>query len=203
MLTTDRVVVTEGRYDKSRLAGIIDAPIVTTDGFGVFRLRSTQELLRRLAREKGLIILTDSDAAGFRIRAFIKNICPPGTCADAFIPDVYGKESRKPHPGAEGKLGVEGVSDDLIRSALLALPFVTEEGRERETAEKTEPPLTAADLYTLGLVGREDSSLRRRELLARLGLPERLRGNTLLGALNSLYSRSEFYSIAETISKGE
>lgn len=185
-LCTDRVIVTEGRYDKSKLADIVDAAILTTSGFGIYKDSELKALLQKLAVSRGLIILTDSDAAGFRIRAYIKNIVPPGTCADVYLPDIYGKEKRKARPSAEGKLGVEGTDADIIRAAFAraGLP----DGNEPHTGRK----ITTADLYEAGLTGGRDSAARRRRFLTQMDLPARLSGNSLLDVLNALFTCDEF-----------
>ncbi len=191
MLSTERIVVTEGRYDKSRLTCLVDARIITTEGFGVYRDPALRGLLRRLAIEYGLVILTDSDEAGFRIRSYIKGFCPPGTCFDALIPDIYGKEKRKRKPGAEGKLGVEGVPDEVIVKAL------TDSGAFDETDSRRggRRELTGADMYALGLSGTPDSSSRRKALLKKLDLPERLGSNLLRQTLSALYTYDELLEL--------
>ncbi|MCR5040874.1 MAG: DUF4093 domain-containing protein [Clostridia bacterium] len=192
MLTTSRVIVTEGRYDKAKLSDIIDADIFVTDGFAVYKDKAMQKLLRELAARRGLLILTDPDRAGFRIRAFIKGLCPPGTCLDAYIPDVYGKESRKSKPAAEGKLGVEGIDARILRRA------ITESGAADERPDVPERVrITVCDLYDAGLTGSDGASLRRAELLKKLELPERLGTKQLLSVLNCLYSREEFIRLTE------
>ena len=190
MLHTEKVIVTEGRYDKIRLSSIVNALIITTDGFHIFNDREKQQLLKRLARERGLVIVTDSDAAGFKIRTLIKNIVPDNCVTHVFIPDIFGKERRKTAPSKEGKLGVEGIENRILEDALL------KSGAFSQSDKKSEPhrEITAADLYEAGLTGRTDSAEKRREFLHKCGLPARLTGKTLLGTLNTVMTYAEFCS---------
>ena len=188
MVTTGRVVIVEGKYDKIRLYAVVDALIVTTEGFGIFSDKEKQRLIKRLAEEKGLLVLTDSDAAGFKIRNYLKNIVPEERIAHAYIPDVYGKERRKEAPSKEGKLGVEGMDTASLEAALLASGAF----RESTAPKKGSPSITTADLYAAGLTGRDNSAQRRRELLADLSLPARLTGKSFLQALNLLMTREDF-----------
>ena len=181
-----RAVVVEGRYDKIRLSNLTDALIVTTDGFGIFNDREQQRFIHKLAAERGLIILTDSDAAGFKIRAFVKQIAAPGSVTDVYVPDVHGKERRKTEPSKEGKLGVEGLPDEVIIEAIKRAGLLTDD----ELAARSEPlkqkeRYTTADLYSMGLTGGADSAERRREFLRARGLPERMSVSALLKYLNN------------------
>ena len=187
MVTTQRAVIVEGKYDKIRLSSVVDALIVTTEGFGIFSDREKQRFLKKLAAEKGLLILTDSDAAGFRIRNYLKNIVPEEQIVHAYIPDVYGKERRKDAPSKEGKLGVEGMDAAALEEALLRCGAFA-------AAEDGIPqaPITTADLYEAGLTGTENAAQKRRELLISLGLPARLTGKSFLQALNAFMTREEF-----------
>lgn len=173
----------EGRYDKIRLSNLTDALIVTTDGFGIFKDRVLQEFIRRLSTERGIIILTDSDAAGFKIRSFVKQIAAAGSVTDVYIPDVPGKERRKTEPSREGKLGVEGVPDEVIIGAFRRAGFSADDGPRDARPERR--GYTTADLYAMGLTGRADSAARRREFLKSRGLPERMSVSALLNYLNS------------------
>ena len=188
------VIVVEGRYDKNALRQAVEATVVETGGFGVFNDRERLALLRRLAAERGLILLTDSDGAGFVIRNFLKGAIPQSQLKQAYIPDVYGKERRKAAPGKEGKLGVEGMGPRVLLAALERAGATFEDG---DTAPAGGPLLTKADLYALGLSGGADSQGRRQALLKRLGLPERMTANALLEALNILYTREEFLALME------
>ena len=187
------VIVVEGRYDKNALRQVVEATVVETGGFGVFNDRERLALLRRLAAERGLILLTDSDGAGFVIRNFLKGAIPKSQLKQAYIPDVHGKERRKTAPGKEGKLGVEGMPPQVLLAALERAGATFEDGGAAERRE----PITKADLYALGLTGGQDSQSRRRALLKQLGLPERMTTNALLEALNILCTREEFLSTME------
>lgn len=187
MVTTQRAVIVEGKYDKIRLSAVVDALIVTTEGFGVFSDREKQKFLKKLAAEMGLLILTDSDAAGFKIRNYLKNIVPEEQIVHAYIPDVYGKERRKDAPSKEGKLGVEGMDTAALEEALLRSgAFAAAKGSEPRA------PITTADLYEAGLTGGDNAAQKRRKLLADLGLPARLTGKSFLQALNAFMTREEF-----------
>lgn len=189
MLHVDGAIVVEGIYDKARLKNIVDCPVIVTGGFGVFNNKETAGLIRFYAENGGIIILTDSDSAGFKIRGYIKGIVPKGMVKNAYIPDVYGKEKRKAAPSAEGKLGVEGVSDELIIEALkkcIGNTAPKEENRRK---------ITRLDLFEDGLSGGKNSSELRSRLLKRLSLPERLSANSLLDALNSALSYEEYKKI--------
>ena len=189
------VIVVEGRYDKNALAQVVEATILETRGFGIFRDREMAAFLRRLARERGLILLTDSDGAGFVIRNHLRGILPPGTEKHAYIPDVHGKERRKRAPGKEGQLGVEGMPPAVLLQALERAGATFEDG---EALPEKGTRITKADLMELGLAG--PGSVERRSVLQRqLDLPERLTANGLLEALNLLYSREEFLRRMETM----
>lgn len=182
------VIVVEGRYDKNALKQVVEATVVETGGFAVFNDRERLALLRRLAAQRGLILLTDSDGAGFVIRSYLKGAIPKSQLKQAYIPDVYGKERRKSAPGREGKLGVEGMPPQVLLAALERAGATFEE--EAATGERR-TPITKADLFELGLTGCPDSARRRAALLKQLGLPERMTTNALLEALNILSSREE------------
>ena len=188
MRTIREVIVVEGRYDKNALKQVVDATVVETGGFGVFSDKERLALLRRLAAERGLIILTDSDGAGFVIRNFLKGAIPKSQIKQAYIPDIYGKERRKSTPGKEGKLGVEGMPPEILLAALERAGATFLDG---EAAEKERTPLTKVDLYELGLTGQPDSGARRAQLLKKLDLPERMIANALLETLNILFDRDD------------
>ena len=200
MIHIDEVIVVEGRYDKNTLSQLVDATIVETDGFGVFSNAEKLALLRRLADERGLVVLTDSDGAGFVIRNFLKGAIDPARVKHAYIPDVRGKEKRKARPGKEGKLGVEGMKPEVLLAALERAGV-----NALETQSVPAPRLTKAELYAFGLSGRPDSAARRAALLQKLGLPERLAPNALPDVLNALYSREQLLALLapETPEKGE
>ena len=185
------VIVVEGRYDKNALSQVVDAVILETAGFGIFKDRQKQKLLRTLAETRGLIVLTDPDGAGFVIRNFLKGCTDPSRVKHAYVPDIPGKERRKSSPSKEGKLGVEGMRPALLLEALRRAGASFEEA---EAAPEREP-ITKADLYARGLSGGEGSAEKRRELLKKLDLPERLTANALLDVLNALMSREDFYRL--------
>ena len=189
------VIVVEGRYDKNALRQVVDAVILETSGFGVFNDRQKQKLLRALAEKRGLIVLTDSDGAGFVIRNFIRSCVDPRLVKHAYIPDVYGKERRKSKASKEGKLGVEGMCPETLLEALrrAGATIVGEDQAERRA------PITKTDLYRLGLSGGEGSREKRLALLKALDLPEHLTANALLDVLNAMMSREEFISIADSL----
>ena len=189
MLRIKEAIVVEGRYDKNTLSQVVDTLILETAGFGIFKNPEQLALLRRAAQRRGLIVLTDSDGAGFVIRNRIRGAIPTAQVKHAYIPDVYGKERRKRRPGKEGKLGVEGMPPQVLEEVLrrAGATFLGEDAGER--AE--EPPLTKADLMAAGLTGGADSAGRRQALLKELELPEHMNANALLAVLNGCYSREE------------
>ncbi len=193
-------VVVEGRYDKNTVSQAVEAVILETGGFGVFSDGEKLALLRRLAEKRGVIILTDSDGAGFVIRSYLKGALPMGNVKQAYIPDIPGKERRKRTASREGKLGVEGMSPEVILQSLRRAG-ATFEGENPELPEPERPPITKADLYEWGLTGTQDASERRRTLLRRLKLPEKLSANALLDVLNALYGREELETLIALIGR--
>ena len=187
-LRTKEAIVVEGRYDKAAVAAVADTLILETAGFGVFKDAERLALLRRLAAVRGLIILTDSDGAGFVIRNHLKGAIPGGQLKHAYIPDVAGKERRKRAPGKEGKLGVEGMKPDVLREAILRCGATV---LDENAPDRPAGNLTPADLFALGLSGAPDAAARRAALLRRLDLPEHMGAKALLAALNALYTRTE------------
>lgn len=187
MVKLQQAIVVEGRYDAGRLRQIVDAPVFETSGFGVMNDKKLLGLLRRVAQQRGLIILTDSDGAGFVIRNFLRGALPRDRVLHAYIPDIYGKERRKAKPGKEGKLGVEGMEQEVILKALANAGALIE-----DAAEPARVPITKFDLYLCGLSGTDGSSSARKQLLKELELPEHMSTNALLQALNVLYDREEF-----------
>lgn len=184
--TVREVILVEGRYDKNTLSQVVDALILTTEGFGIFKDKEKAALLRRLARERGVVILTDSDGAGLVIRNHLKGILPPERVKMAYIPDVPGKERRKRAPGKEGKLGVEGMSPAVLLQALERSGATVE-----EKARQEEPPFTKASLFALGLSGTAQAAQRRRALQRAMKLPENLSANALLEVLNAVSTPEE------------
>ena len=185
------VIVVEGRYDKNTLSQVVDAEILETSGFGIFNDREKRALLRRLALERGLIVLTDSDGAGFQIRGFIKGCVDPKLVKHAYIPDISGKERRKEKASKEGKLGVEGMRPEVLIEALKRAGATFDDS----LAEQRPAQITKADLYAKGLSGREGSAEKRRQLLQKLGLPERMSADAMLDVLNALMDRESFYRL--------
>ena len=188
MLRIKEAIVVEGRYDKNTLSQVVDTLILETGGFHIFKDPEQMALLRRAAQRRGLIVLTDSDGAGFVIRNRIRGAVPQSQVKHAYIPDVYGKERRKRQRGKEGKLGVEGMTPAVLEQVLrrAGATLLDEAAPERES-----PALTKADLFAAGLTGRPDSAARRLELLKQLELPEHMSANALLNVLNGCYSREE------------
>lgn len=191
MIRIREAIIVEGRYDKNTLAQIVDAPILETSGFGIFHDRQRLALLRRLAETRGIIVLTDSDGAGFVIRNYLRSAIDPSQVRHAYIPDIAGKERRKRTASKEGKLGVEGMRPDVLLEALRRAG-ATIEGKETPAAGAR---ITKADLYAAGLTGGADSKAARQRLLAQLDLPEHLSTNALLEVLNALMTREEFQKL--------
>ena len=190
----NEIIIVEGRYDKSTVSQAVGSTIIETSGFRIFSDKEKLALLHKLAQERGLIIFTDSDKGGFFIRSRLSSILGNENIKHAYIPDVEGKERRKTKASKEGKLGVEGIGQDVIIKAL---------ERAGATFADEPPPhiseahIKKADLYSAGLYGGTNSAQRRREFQKSLGLPERLSANGLLDVLNTLYTREEFYATAE------
>ena len=183
------VIVVEGRYDKNTLSQVVDAVIVETGGFSVFHNKEKIDYLRRLARERGLILMTDPDGAGFVIRNYLKGSIPPEQIKQAYVPDIRGKERRKQRPGKEGKLGVEGMRPEVLLEALRRAGATFEGDAPR--AARTGEEITRADLLDRGLIG-PGSAEKRAALLKTLRLPEHLSTAALVQTLNLLMSREEF-----------
>lgn len=187
MIHTDRAIVVEGKYDKIKLSSMVDGVIICTGGFRVYKDKEMQAMLRALAKKQGLAVLTDSDTAGFKIRGFLRSICGKENIVDVYIPDLYGKEKRKDHPSKEGKLGVEGVPEEVLQKAFAGA------GIGAELVLQKKDPITKMDLFELGLSGRAESALRRKQLMKHLTLPEHLTTNALVTVLDALMSREELF----------
>ena len=181
-----RSIVVEGRYDKNTLSQLVDAPIFETNGFGVMKNRELLGFLRRVAQTRGLIILTDSDGAGLVIRNFLKGALPKEGVLHAYIPDIFGKERRKTHPGKEGKLGVEGMTPEILLTAL------KNAGAQAEQTDAPTERITKTDLFLAGLSGGKGSAEKRIVLQRKLHLPAQLGANAFLDALNLLMTREDF-----------
>jgi len=190
MVKIREAIVVEGRYDKNTLSQIVDAPILETSGFGIFKDRGQMALLRRVAQSRGLIVFTDSDGAGFVIRNHIKSAIPGKYLKHAYIPDIPGKEKRKASAGKEGKLGVEGMPPEIILEALRRAG-ATIEGENCPEACR----ITKQDLMALGLSGGPDAAAKRLALLKKCALPEHMSANAMLQALNLLYDRETLEGI--------
>ena len=191
------VIVVEGRYDKNTVAQAVDATIIETSGFGVFSDKEKISLLRKLSEKRGLIILTDSDKAGFFIRGRLRGMLDGLDVKHAYIPDVSGREKRKQSPSKEGKIGVEGMSPDIIVAALERAGATFEDDSAKPEATER---ITKTDMFSAGLSGKQGSAQTRKDLLKRLNLPSRLSSNGLLDVLNILYTREEFLSKFEITS---
>lgn len=191
MHSVREVIVVEGRYDKNTLSQVVDAVIIETSGFGIFNDAEKRKLLQTMAEARGLIVLTDSDGAGFVIRNYIKGCVDPKLVKHAYIPDVCGKERRKSAPSREGKLGVEGMEPQVLLDALIRTGATFDD----EENKKSAPRISKADMYARGLSGREGSAEKRARLIKQLGLPERLTADGLLDVLNATMSREEFLTL--------
>lgn len=197
MIKIREAVIVEGKYDKIRLESVLDTLIIPTNGFGIFKDKEKMQMLRLLAQKRGLLILTDSDSAGFLIRNHLSSCIPKEQIRHAYIPDLYGKERRKDKPSKEGKLGVEGMPQAALAEALRRAGVTAEQEEEIETGS----PITKADLYEDGLTGGPQSRLLRQKLLKELRLPERLTTNALISVLNSLMTREEYRVKMDEIKK--
>lgn len=186
MLKISQAVIVEGKYDKIKLSNIIDAFIIETNGFSIFKDKKKMQFIKKLANKQGIIILTDSDHAGFMIRNYIAAGIPKDKITHVYIPDIIGKEKRKDEPSKEGKLGVEGMTGEILLNAF-----------ERANIQCKEilkdNPIITADLYQLGLSGTPDAKQNKKKLLKSLDLPEFLSTNSLLSCLNSMMTKDEFY----------
>lgn len=194
MIKISQAIIVEGRYDKIKLSQIVDAPIIETNGFRVFSDRQKQLLIRRLAKTRGIIIMTDSDSAGFMIRNFLRGVADKSRIIHCYIPQIEGKEKRKPSKSKEGFLGVEGVSDEVILNALRKCGATVEVGSAQNRRE-----ITKKDMYLLGLTGSKNSSQYRRILAKELELPPYLSTNAMLTALNCFYSFEELKELTEKL----
>ena len=192
MIKVREAVIVEGRYDKIKLSNILDALIIETNGFGIFKDKERLDFIRRLARERGIILITDSDHSGFQIRNYIADGIPKDRIKHIYIPDIYGKEKRKKEPSKEGKLGVEGISDDIL------IKLFEKSGVNCKTVSP-ENRITNYDLFAAGISGTENAGVKRKKLLRALDLPEFLSVNSLLSYLNTQMSKDEFENYITTI----
>ncbi len=194
MIKIKEAVIVEGKYDKIKLSSIIDAPIITTDGFRIFKDKEKQKFIRNLAEKRGILILTDSDSAGLMIRSFLGGTIKKEYIRHAYIPELFGKEKRKTEASAEGLLGVEGVSVEVITKALeKAGVFSTEE------APKISEPITKIDLFEDGFFGKDNCAEKRKILLEKASLPSKLSTNALVEMLNVFMTREEYKNLVKEI----
>lgn len=196
MVRIREAILVEGRYDKNTLSQIVDAPILETAGFGIFKDKKQMALLRQVAQKRGLIVFTDADGAGFVIRNHIKSAIPGKYLKHAYIPDIMGKERRKAAPGKEGKLGVEGMTREIILESLRRCGATIEGEQMTQQCQ-----ISKQDLMELGLSGGADSSAKRLALIRKLGFPEHMSANALLQALNLLLSLEELTDIVRSLEK--
>lgn len=192
MLKIKEAVIVEGRYDKLKLSNILDTLIIETNGFGIFKDKNKIKFIRKLAKERGIIILTDSDHSGFQIRNFVSSGIPKEQIKHIYIPDVFGKEKRKDKPSKEGKLGVEGMTDKLLSKLFEKADVAVSE-------TKNENPVTNFDLFDLGLSGTPNAKENKNKLLKKLDLPEFLSTNSLLSYINSSMSKEEFIALVDSL----
>ncbi len=193
MLHIEQAVIVEGKYDKIKLSSILDAVIITTNGFSVMKNKEKLEIIRFYAQNKGIIILTDSDSAGFKIRNYLKGAIKNGKIINVYVPDIFGKEKRKAAPSKEGKLGVEGIDKEIILDAFKKAGVISYD------KDDDNDPITRIDLYECGLSGGENSSEKRKVLLQQLGMPQLLTTTGMLEILNTMMSRSEFYDFIDKL----
>ncbi len=186
MISLEQAVIVEGKYDKIRLSSFIDSVIITTNGYSIFKDKEKCELIRYFAENKGIIILTDSDTAGFKIRNYLKGIINKGTIINVYIPDIKGKEKRKIKPSKEGKLGVEGINNQLLLESFEKAGVFFKENHIKADN------ITRLDLYEDGFIGKENSSLKRKAIIKKHNLPELLTTTSLLEVLNTMLTKEEY-----------
>lgn len=201
MIHLKEALIVEGKYDKIKLSSITDALIITTDGFGVFKNKEKLALIKSLAENQGVIILTDSDSAGFKIRNYIKNCTQRGKIYNVYIPDIFGKEKRKSEPSKEGKLGVEGIPSDILKNALIKSGVAVSENNVAE--KKKQAWANKIMLYDDGFIGKDNSEEKRKKLLNLLKLPSLLSSNSLIEVLNAMYTSQEYEKAVSIINIDE
>lgn len=193
MARIEQAVIVEGKYDKIKLSSIIDAVIIKTDGFKIFKDKEKCDIIRYYAKTKGIIILTDSDTAGFKIRNYVKGIVKEGNIINVYVPDIFGKEKRKATPSKEGKLGVEGIKKQIILDAFSKAGVMMGESKNAEDI------ITKMDLYEDGFIGQENSSEKRKNLLKVLEMPQLLTTNSMLEILNTMMDRASYKTTVEKL----
>ena len=194
MIKINEAVVVEGKYDKIKLSNILDTIIIETDGFAIFQDKEKQKLIRFLAEKRGIVVMTDSDSAGFKIRSFIKNITKSENVKNVYIPDIYGKEKRKTEASKEGKLGVEGMKAEVIVEALRKAGVIYNHNDKTESRE-----ITHTDFFEDGVSGGENSSVFRKALAKELDLPQQISASSLLKIINSYMTHEEYKLIVEKV----
>ena len=192
MLKVKEAIIVEGKYDKIKLSNLLDALIIETNGFSVYKDKKKLAFIKRLANERGIIVITDSDHSGFQIRNYLSSVIPKDRIKHIYIPDVYGKEKRKKEPSKEGKLGVEGISDDILLSLFekANISFQTVEIKD---------PVTSVDMFTLELSGTPNAKQNKKKLLKSLDLPEFLSTSSLISYINSIMTKDEFYKYCDKL----
>ena len=183
-------IVVEGKYDQIKLSRLFDTLIIPTNGFDIYKNKSKLNMLKQVAQKSGIIILTDSDSAGFRIRNHIRNCIGDVSVKNAYIPEIEGKEKRKDTPSKEGFLGVEGISDEIIVNAVMSQTQQIDQAGEK---------ITQTDFFELGLTGGAESGQKRAKLCKKMGLPVKISANQLISALNNIYSKEEFLNLIEDL----
>ena len=196
MIEIKEAVIVEGKYDKMRLKGILNSVIVETGGFRLFKDNEKLSLIKNLAEKQGIVILTDSDSAGFVIRNHLKSAVSPDKIKNAYIPTIQGKEKRKSKPSKEGLLGVEGIDE---KELLLYLQRAGATIKNSSETSNNKPKISKSDLYKLGLSGHDNSSILRKKLLKHLNLPEYITANALCELLSSLYDFEKLKEKVDTI----
>lgn len=185
-------VIVEGKYDKIKLSNILDAFIIETNGFAIFKDKSKLSFIKKLAKERGIIILTDSDHAGFMIRNYISSGVPKEQIKNVYIPDIFGKEKRKDTPSKEGKLGVEGMTKEVILASL-------EKAGISSTSSVCDNPITTVDFYDLGLTGGANSKAKRKAVCKALDLPEFLSTSSLISCINNFMTKKDFFDLCQNL----
>lgn len=196
MIKIDEAVIVEGKYDKIKVSGILDTVIIETDGFAIFKDKEKQKLIRFLAEKQGIVIMTDSDSAGFKIRSFIKGITKSENIKNVYIPDIYGKEKRKTEASKEGKLGVEGMDVKIIIDALEKAGIIYSHNEKKQTRE-----ITHTDFFEDGVSGGENSSIIRKNLARELDLPEKISASSLLKIINLYMTYEEYKQVVKKVNK--
>lgn len=200
MIKLKQAVVVEGKYDKIKLSSIIDAPIIVTNGFSIFKDKEKLNYIKEVAKKRGIVIMTDSDNAGFMIRnRILKAVGKENEVINVYIPDVFGKEKRKKNMSAEGKLGVEGIDSKVLIETLEKFGVTASQSKECSKVKE----ITKTDLFNFGLSGGENSEMKRKVLLKKLNLPQNMTANSMLGALNIFLTYNEFKNICEDLFEKE